>query len=488
VVDRRVVDPEEPTLGRTAADDPVRVEQRRIARLLGVERRSLDLPPVDVRLLIQPEHLDQADRHFEAVRVALGLYGLWLGPYPYDRITIVDPPRSARRAGGMEYPMLVTTGTRIGALPASLRPEGVTVHEVGHQWFMNVLATNEAEEAWLDEGLNTYFTARALHAGYGPAQEVRRALGRERPLARFFTFGGLSTGWPELLGLPEWARPPRMETFDAWRDLPWLTELPARRWTHDPVLVRRRSYLRRAGWDRLVRPGWEYVDRASYGASAYSRTALLVATIRRTLHAEHGVEEGERRFVQALRSYSREHRFRHPTGADLFASIESETGLDTGPLQEALMGSSGVLDYAVEDVSTLRDPRLLGRVERGGEIVEIGPDEAEDDDDAPQRTKIMVRRRGEVVVPVRLRVTLRGLDGETYEQDLVWDGRERWRRFVVDGEVVSAELHPFREYPQDVDRSNDSRTLEANARPGVKWGVRFLSWLENVALSYGRFF
>jgi len=38
------------------------------------------LPPVDLRLLIQPEHLGQADRHMAAARAALKYYGTWYGP------------------------------------------------------------------------------------------------------------------------------------------------------------------------------------------------------------------------------------------------------------------------------------------------------------------------------------------------------------------------------------------------------------------------
>ena len=49
------------------------------------------LPPVEMRLLLQPEHLGQAARHFEATRAALRYYGQWFGPYPYPHITIVDP-------------------------------------------------------------------------------------------------------------------------------------------------------------------------------------------------------------------------------------------------------------------------------------------------------------------------------------------------------------------------------------------------------------
>ena len=78
-----------------------------------VERRARfehpALPAVDMRLLLQPEHVAQADRHFEATRAALKYYGEWFGPYPYGHITIVDPAWQSQ-TGGMEYPTLFTAG------------------------------------------------------------------------------------------------------------------------------------------------------------------------------------------------------------------------------------------------------------------------------------------------------------------------------------------------------------------------------------------
>ena len=59
------------------------------------------LPPVQMRLLLRPDHADQAERHFEATRAALKYYGEWFGAYPYGHITIVDPAFQSG-AGGMD--------------------------------------------------------------------------------------------------------------------------------------------------------------------------------------------------------------------------------------------------------------------------------------------------------------------------------------------------------------------------------------------------
>ena len=122
---------------------------------------------VNIRLLMQPEHRAQADRHLYAVKAALAYFDRVLGRYPFSTLTIVDPPLHGSGSAGMEYPTFITAGTSWG-IPSGLRaPEMVTIHEFGHQYFMQQLASNEFEEAWLDEGFNQYFEGRIMNETYG---------------------------------------------------------------------------------------------------------------------------------------------------------------------------------------------------------------------------------------------------------------------------------------------------------------------------------
>jgi hypothetical protein len=62
-----------------------------------VERQIND---VHVRLLVQPQHRDQARRYLRAVRAAMIRYAAWFGPFPYPVLTVVDPGRvGSARAG-----------------------------------------------------------------------------------------------------------------------------------------------------------------------------------------------------------------------------------------------------------------------------------------------------------------------------------------------------------------------------------------------------
>ncbi len=75
----------------------------------------------------------------------------WLGEYPYNVINVVD--NASPVSGGMEYPTI--TLLNAGGSEAAL--ESVINHEVGHNWFQGILATNERKFPWMDEGMNSFY-------------------------------------------------------------------------------------------------------------------------------------------------------------------------------------------------------------------------------------------------------------------------------------------------------------------------------------------
>src|SRR5713226_8549438 len=86
------------------------------------------------------------------------------GPYPYKMVTVIDPEPGSEM-GGMEYPTLFT-GDTSWYEPTHLT-ELAAEHEFGHQYWYGMVATNEFEEAWLDEGINSYTEANVLAAILG---------------------------------------------------------------------------------------------------------------------------------------------------------------------------------------------------------------------------------------------------------------------------------------------------------------------------------
>lgn len=77
-----------------------------------------------------------------------------IGEYPYEQYSVIQGGD-----GGMEYAMctLITGERKFGSLV------GVTAHELAHSWFQFLLATNELQHEWMDEGFTSYISDRAMN-------------------------------------------------------------------------------------------------------------------------------------------------------------------------------------------------------------------------------------------------------------------------------------------------------------------------------------
>ncbi len=141
------------------ADKDVTPQQTQAAaKLLGLPTSALKLRDVQMIFLLPPERVGQLEKYVKTTRDSLLFYGLRYGAYPYQTLTIVDVPWEGKHRGssGMEYPTLFTVGGKWLSAPNTLSFEFTLIHEFGHQYFQGMLASNEFEEAWLDEGVNTY--------------------------------------------------------------------------------------------------------------------------------------------------------------------------------------------------------------------------------------------------------------------------------------------------------------------------------------------
>ncbi|QCT00832.1 peptidase M1 membrane alanine aminopeptidase [Paenibacillus algicola] len=124
------------------------------------------VPGVKIKLYLDPLHKHLKDRYFDAAKAALKSYSKWYGTYPYSTLSIVVPPEEGNGAGGMEYPTLITA---FGAKDDSpgYELERTVIHEIGHQYFYGMIASNEFEEAWLDEAFTSYAEEKVMELEYG---------------------------------------------------------------------------------------------------------------------------------------------------------------------------------------------------------------------------------------------------------------------------------------------------------------------------------
>jgi hypothetical protein len=394
-------------------------------------------PPVAIRLLVQPEHEHLSERYIEAARVALKGYGAWSAPYPYAQLTVVDPAWNSG-SGGMEYPTLITGGTGIWAPPALSSPESVTIHEAGHQFWYGLVASNEFEEPWLDEGFNRYHDRKAYDLAYG-----ERGYG-----VRYFGLAGRGqSGWPVVAPGVVVGR-------------------------GDDIV----DGLRRHGRsDVMARRSWDFRDSNAYGVNAYGKPALSLQTLEGLI--------GDETMTRVLRTWARRYRFAHPTSEDFIATVNEVTGRDWRWYFDQTWFSAEECDYAV-GAKNVRARAPGGFVDgpagplpapAGGE-----DDDADEDGHGDYESEVLVERLGGVRLPVEVRVDFS--DGRTVRES--WDGQYRWARFRYRGpaRVTAAVVDPERRIALDVNPGNNGWTEEkGNARrAAARWTARWMFWFQNL--------
>ncbi len=127
---------------------------------------------IEIEMLSPGHHAELVPRLMGAVKNSLKFMEEHLGPYPYPKITLMDPPALGMRSGFMEYPTFITGGSFYGFPKGVKSLESLVAHEFAHQYFMAIVATNEKEAPWLDEGFVTFFEDEIMEAYYEEASLI----------------------------------------------------------------------------------------------------------------------------------------------------------------------------------------------------------------------------------------------------------------------------------------------------------------------------
>ncbi len=387
---------------------------------------------VDIRLLIQPEHAMHKDRFLKAAKAAISYMNEHVGHYPYPNLTIVGPPVEGIRSSAMEYPTLITVPSVYG-LPEGIRtPEILTVHEYVHQYFMQMVASHEAEEAWLDEGLVSYYESRIMDATYGDKTSVVNLFG--------YRSGDLEMSRARYLNM----------------DNPKISETAVIPWQLPPVQeVKELSYSKPVTW----------------------------------LQTLEGMT-GEQTMTEIMKTYFNRWKFKHPSGRD-FIGVVNEIVCKNHPnkfpngmdwfFDQVLYGSD-MCDYKVAAISNdlVRPPIGLFDTDKGGKSHFGEEEQAKEIESQPKKyySTVNLYRLGGMYVPTEILV--RFDDGsETLEQ---WDGKDRFHQLSYTGskQIVSAHIDPKYKTAIDANYLNNSLVLDSDTSPLLKWSTKALFWMQNI--------
>jgi hypothetical protein len=258
-------------------------------------------------------------------------------------------------------------------------------------------------------------------------------------------------------------------------------------------------------FDRIRAPAWGFSSSGNYVFNSYSRTELTLRTLEALV--------GPQTLARAMRTYHERYRFRHPSSDDFYAVVSEVAGRDLSGFFAQTVERPGILDDEVSLVTSEEQAEPQGVFGEGDARQTVTKQAAQQKDKQAEaagrhswRSTVLVRRRGEVVLPTSLRLDYEG--GETQTLPLLeadradaveatplasgspttgapWRGR--FRRIELSGahRLVSATLDPEDRLKIDVNRLNNSRRAEPDSRAATRWGTRLVFWLQQLVALAG---
>ena len=395
--------------------------------------QTMDWKGVQIRLLTYPEHVHFKERYFFILPKALDYMEAHFGKYPYPSLTVIAPPYHGLFTGGMEYPTLFTS------LNSCLLPEGIrsteilTVHEFVHQYFMQMVASNEQEEAWMDEGITNFYEGQIMDKIFGEKSST-----------------------VDLFGV-------KMGNAESDRVTYFNMKNPS------------------------IAPNslnsWEFPG-GSYHTIQYSKSAVWLNTLKKIL--------GTETFDEVMKTYFLRWKFKHPCAND-FVDVVNEVVAQKYPekfgenmnwfFQQVLYGTE-ICDYAVTSISNKSKNTPAGFFENVEDCTET---EILKNKNGAQlyASNVTIQRLGSMRMPLDILVQFE--DGtEVIEK---WDGKETLKTFSYQKttKVECAEIDPERKIYLDKNFLNNSLTKKPNHTGIRKYVNEFLFWMQNGMETMGMF-
>jgi hypothetical protein len=362
---------------------------------------------VNITLLIPKDRINQVERQFTAVKHALEYLTENVGPFPWSHLTFVDPPSKGSGAGGMEYTTIFTSMSSNVMPPFFYLPEMVTVHEFGHAYFMGILASNEFEEPWLDEGVNSYWEERIMDNYYG-------------------SNSGLMNH--KLLKISDKTSARLAYTMSSSRQT-----------------ISNNEY------------SWNY-PHGTYGMMSYQKTATWLNTLTGIV--------GEETMNNVFREYYRKWAFKHPSGRD-FVNVVNEVvkrdhgdkfGNDMNWFFDQTLYGSAICDYKVSGISNRKYRKPEGKTDSVDTVIAEWPVT-----DSLYTATAQLERIGDMMLPVD--VLIHFTNGDEILEN--WDGKARYKDFTYTGyrEIEWVKIDPEFKNRMDVNYVNNSMTEEPQKAP-----------------------
>ncbi len=246
-------------------------------------------------VLVQPK-LAYAWRHVpQYAERTVAFYSAHVGPFQYPKASVVQGALKA--GGGMEYPMITIISTK--AMPGTHALEMVVMHEIGHNWFMGMLGSDERRSTFLDEGMNSFLEMKYMEHYYGKYNLT--------------DFKKLFFGKSVLRDVGEW----QIMQFSYGSKLSMRDD--------QPLDLRAEAY-----------------SPSNYGAINYHKGALMLLALENVLTPNV--------FWQGMHHYYNQWNGKHPTVEDFFTAISQTAHQDLSWFYRDWYQSTKYCDFVIDRV------------------------------------------------------------------------------------------------------------------------------------------
>jgi hypothetical protein len=250
--------------------------------------------PTTIELLLSPGHGAAKHRYLNALKFAMHFFARYIFPYPYKKITVVDPPLKGMYSWVMEYPTMITAGY-IDMLPGFFKlTEIVTLHEFGHEYWYGIIGTDEYREAWLDEGVTSFFEMEIIDEYFKDSYSLLDS--------------------PFL----------KVNAWEAHRTI-YAYLLPV-----DPV-------------DQY---SWKFLNCFQYEGNVYSKAAIFLRSLKNLI--------GKDRMYDFFKYYAKKNKFKHPSSKDFIDAFNTFMNQDFSWAFDQFIKGEKALDHAVHSVESVK--------------------------------------------------------------------------------------------------------------------------------------
>jgi hypothetical protein len=384
----------------------------------------------NVILMLQQEHTESILRYFNTAFASLDYLDKHVGAYPYSTLTIVDPPLYAFRAGANQYPTLIT-----GMAPAYLTKgfritESVVANGIANQYFMAILANNEVEEPWLNQGFSAYFESRIMDENLGKEQS-------------FVNFWGIRSG---------------------------TAEYQRSNYVHDEII--KLAETNNFSWNIPIQ---EFLPTMN------DKPAVFLTTFDNLI--------GREKTDEIVQKYYQLYSFQHPVSQDFIKTAQDVMKNDTSLQKPDILGyfnqflyGSTFCDFELKEISNIQLVGNIGAYDKvGTTVVKMNADTEQE----KYRSKIILLRKGEIILPVEVLIEFEnGTKIKKY-----WNGKNRSKEFVFEGnsKIIKAVIDPEHILLVDTNYLNNSKQIYLHKSGIYKYVLKFLFWLQNIMQSVAFF-